>query len=69
MESAGRKKSVDRLFTEEELKGYDCADLKPCYISILGEVFDVTEGRDKYVGGYMGFLGKDASRAYVTGEK
>lgn len=42
---------------------------KPIYIAILGDVFDVTEGRRIYGPGvfYSFFSGKDASRAYVTG--
>ncbi len=42
---------------------------KPIYVSILGDVFDVTEGRRIYGPGgfYSFFSGKDASRAYVTG--
>lgn len=42
---------------------------KPIYIAILGDVYDVTEGRRIYgPGGYYSFFsGRDASRAYVTG--
>lgn len=42
---------------------------KPIYVAILGDVYDVTEGRRIYgPGGYYSFFsGRDASRAYVTG--
>jgi hypothetical protein len=33
-----------------------------------GKVFDVTAGKDKYIGtGYQVFLGRDASRSFATG--
>ncbi len=39
------------------------------YISIMGEVFDVSDGSNYYGegGGYHFFAGKDASRAFVSG--
>lgn len=39
-------------------------------LSILGEVFDVSKGAKHYGrgGGYQGFTGRDASRAFVTGD-
>eukprot|EP00798_Chlamydomonas_sp_ICE-L_P024445 gene24445-10045_t len=42
----------------------------PVYLSILGEVFDVTAGQRYYGknGSYNFFVGKDASRAFVTGD-
>ena len=40
----------------------------PLYLVILGEVFDVSTGRDKYEGEYGQFLGHDASRSFHTGE-
>ncbi|KAF3940132.1 Neudesin [Dactylella cylindrospora] len=41
----------------------------PIYLSINGTIYDVTEGRSKYGpgGGYSFFAGRDASRAYITG--
>lgn len=40
------------------------------WISILGEVYDVTEGQDHYAPGksYSGFAGRDGSVAFVTGK-
>ncbi|KAK6332158.1 hypothetical protein TWF718_002692 [Orbilia javanica] len=42
----------------------------PIYLSINGTIYDVTEGRGKYGpgGGYSFFAGRDASRAYITGD-
>lgn len=38
--------------------------------SILGEVFDVSKGEKYYgkKGAYKGFVGRDASRAFITGD-
>ncbi|KAJ3369186.1 hypothetical protein GGF31_005467 [Allomyces arbusculus] len=60
----------ERIFTPEELKQYDGTDpSKPIYLAIMGDVFDVTEGRSYYGpgGGYHFFAGRDAARAYITG--
>ena len=41
------------------------------WLSIIGEVYDVTEGRDYYgegAGGYSVFAGKDASASFSTGD-
>ncbi|KIJ18556.1 hypothetical protein PAXINDRAFT_167152 [Paxillus involutus ATCC 200175] len=51
--------------TLEELAQYDGSDeLKPIYVSIKGDVFDVTRKRDVYGKGasYNIFAGKDGSR-------
>ncbi|KAJ6256083.1 Neudesin [Drechslerella dactyloides] len=42
----------------------------PIYLSINGTIYDVTAGRSKYGpgGGYAFFAGRDASRAYITGD-
>lgn len=58
------------MFSLPELAMYNGRDpKKPVYIAILGDVYDVTEGRGIYGrGGYYSFFsGRDASRAYVTG--
>ncbi|CAK7230453.1 hypothetical protein SCUCBS95973_007579 [Sporothrix curviconia] len=59
-----------QYFTLEELAGYDGTDAsKPIYLSIDGNVFDVTAGRNYYgpAGSYRYFAGVDASRGFVTG--
>ena len=63
--------NIERLITPEELKKYDGTEGSPgLYIAILGQVFDVSKGKDHYGpgGGYSFFAGKDGSRAFVTGE-
>ncbi|XP_073047520.1 membrane-associated progesterone-binding protein 4-like [Primulina eburnea] len=59
-----------RLFTVEYLAPYNGTDPGlPILLGILGSVFDVTKGRDHYGagGGYNHFSGRDASRAFVSG--
>mmetsp|Transcript_27193 Transcript_27193/g.41734 ORF Transcript_27193/g.41734 Transcript_27193/m.41734 type:complete len:191 (-) Transcript_27193:233-805(-) len=60
-----------RLITEEELSQYDgIAPKGTIWISVLGEVFDVTGGREYYGEGnsYHVFAGRDASPCFVTGD-
>ena len=60
-----------KLISPDELKKYDGKDGSPgLYISLLGQVFDVSKGKDHYGpgGGYSFFAAKDGSRAFVTGE-
>ncbi|KAL4073815.1 cytochrome b5 [Scleroderma citrinum] len=55
----------DDPFTLEELKQYDGSDpSKPIYVSIKGDVFDVTRKSDVYGkgGSYNIFAGKDGSK-------
>ncbi|KAF3245053.1 hypothetical protein TWF192_007576 [Orbilia oligospora] len=42
----------------------------PIYLSINRTIYDVSEGRNKYGpgAGYSFFAGRDASRAYITGD-
>lgn len=61
----------DRLLSLEELAVYDGReDSKGLYVAILGRVFNVEKGRKHYGpgGGYSFFAGRDASRAFVTGD-
>ncbi|QRW15987.1 cytochrome b5 [Rhizoctonia solani] len=58
------------MFSEAQLAKFDGSDpLKPVYIAIDGDVYDVSEGRRIYGpgGSYHSFAGKDAARAYTTG--
>ncbi|KAM9441395.1 neuferricin [Clarias gariepinus] len=60
-----------RLLSQGELALYTGrGDSKGLYLAILGQVFDVEEGRKHYGsdGGYRFFTGRDASRAFVTGD-
>ncbi|KAK6346409.1 hypothetical protein TWF730_010735 [Orbilia blumenaviensis] len=68
---------IKRTFTkpiyldEATLALYNGTDPElPIYLSINGTIYDVTEGRSKYGpgGGYSFFAGRDASRAYITGD-
>ncbi|XP_034210230.1 membrane-associated progesterone-binding protein 4 isoform X2 [Prunus dulcis] len=62
--------SQQRLFTVEELALYNGTDQSlPILLGILGSVFDVTKGKSHYGegGGYNHFSGRDASRAFVSG--
>ena len=60
----------ETLFTAEVLQQYDGRDAeKGVYLSFLGIVYDVTRGIKHYGPGgtYSVFAGRDASRAFVTG--
>lgn len=58
-----------RIFTTNELKQYTNLE-NGLYLSILGQVFDVTKGEKHYGSGgnYYAFTGRDASLAFITGE-
>lgn len=59
------------IMTKEELKVYDgSVPGKGPYLAVLGQIFDVSKGRDHYGpgGGYAFFSGTDGSRAFVTGQ-
>ncbi|KAK8405991.1 hypothetical protein O3P69_007007 [Scylla paramamosain] len=65
------KKAKERLFTPQQLKAYDGKDAsKGPYLAILGRVYNVRKGKKHYGpgGGYEFFSGRDASRAYVSGD-
>ncbi|KAF6135202.1 hypothetical protein GIB67_035273 [Kingdonia uniflora] len=58
------------LWTKEELAKYNGTDdNSPVLLGILGSVFDVTKGKSHYGpgGGYQHFAGRDASRAFISG--
>ena len=60
-----------KIIMPNELKAYDGSEGSPgLYIALLGQVFDVSKGKDHYGpgGGYSFFAAKDGSRAFVTGE-
>ncbi|KAK8949313.1 Membrane steroid-binding protein 2 [Platanthera zijinensis] len=59
-----------RMWAVEELAPYNGTDENlPILLGILGSVFDVTNGKSHYGpgGGYHHFSGRDASRAFVSG--
>ncbi|KAL6260620.1 hypothetical protein P5V15_008140 [Pogonomyrmex californicus] len=58
-----------KVFTVNELKRYTNLE-NGLYLSILGQVFDVTKGEKHYgpEGSYHVFTGRDASLAFITGE-
>mmetsp|Transcript_21066 Transcript_21066/g.29740 ORF Transcript_21066/g.29740 Transcript_21066/m.29740 type:complete len:177 (+) Transcript_21066:174-704(+) len=59
-----------RIIKEEELAGKVSKNGDEIWLSILGEVYDVSEGTEYYSGeeGYGVFAGRDCSLAYITGE-
>ncbi|CAD6187989.1 unnamed protein product [Caenorhabditis auriculariae] len=60
-----------KILTPEQLKFFDgTRDSKPIYLAILGRVYDVNKGKKHYGvgGGYHFFSGRDATRAFVTGD-
>ncbi|KVH95832.1 cytochrome b5-like heme/steroid binding domain-containing protein [Cynara cardunculus var. scolymus] len=62
--------SPARLFTVQDLAIYNGTDNGlPILLGILGSVFDVTKGKSHYGqgGGYNHFAGRDASRAFISG--
>jgi len=70
-ETSGTTKDGIKVFSEEELKKYTGGPDSPgLYIALLGVVYDVSKGSQYYGpgGGYSFFAGRDASRAYVTGQ-
>ncbi|XP_023386225.1 neuferricin isoform X3 [Pteropus vampyrus] len=60
-----------RLFVPGELARYRGGPGDPgLYLALLGRIYDVSSGRRHYEPGahYSGFAGRDASRAFVTGD-
>jgi predicted heme/steroid binding protein len=60
-----------QVFTKDQLSAFKGNESKTSliYISIIGHVYDVTNGRQFYGpdGGYAGFAGRDGTRAFVSG--
>jgi len=63
-----------RIVTVEELSlkvgSKDEKDKSPIWLSVMGQVYDVTAGKQYYgpKSGYKFFAGKDASASFATGE-
>ncbi|CAI4230805.1 unnamed protein product [Auanema sp. JU1783] len=60
-----------QILTPEQLALFDgTRDSRPVYLAILGRVYNVDKGKKHYGkgGGYHFFSGKDATRAFVTGD-
>lgn len=69
--SPSKNESKLKIFSKDDLTQFTGEDNeKPIYLAFLGKVYDVSSGKEHYgVGGaYHFFAGKDASRAYVTGD-
>ncbi|KPP70473.1 neuferricin precursor-like [Scleropages formosus] len=69
--SFGSTSAPPRLMSEDELRRYRGEPGSPgLYLSLLGHVFDVSKGQKHYGpgGGYHFFAGRDASRAFVSGD-
>ena len=61
----------ERVLTKSELSKYDGSEGSPgLYLAMMGVVYDVSKGKEYYGpgGGYSFFAGKDASRAFVSGQ-
>lgn len=70
-ESSSRRPPLPtaRLFTADQLRRHSSLE-NGLYLAVLGKVYDVTSGSRHYghEGDYHGFTGKDASRAFMTGD-
>ncbi|XP_074095179.1 neuferricin [Cotesia typhae] len=60
---------TDKLFSKNELEKFNSPE-SGLYLSILGQVFDVSKGEQYYGKGntYHAFVGRDASLAFITGD-
>eukprot|EP00635_Sarcinochrysidales_sp_CCMP3193_P000071 CAMPEP_0118905240 /NCGR_PEP_ID=MMETSP1166-20130328/9350_1 /TAXON_ID=1104430 /ORGANISM="Chrysoreinhardia sp, Strain CCMP3193" /LENGTH=230 /DNA_ID=CAMNT_0006844509 /DNA_START=1 /DNA_END=693 /DNA_ORIENTATION=+ len=60
----------ERVFTKAELASYDGVNRPEIYMGIMGQVFDVSAGRQYYAKGegYAFFAACDGSKAFVTGD-
>ncbi|XP_013392353.1 neuferricin-like [Lingula anatina] len=60
-----------KIFTKDELATFDGSESSNgLYLAIFGKIYDVSKGHQHYGpgGGYHFFVGKDGTRAFVTGE-
>ncbi|KAG2495230.1 hypothetical protein HYH03_006504 [Edaphochlamys debaryana] len=62
--------TTPKVFDKKSLSLYNGQKNAPYYLAIMGEVFDVTKGKKHYAEdkGYGFFVGRDASRAFITGD-
>jgi hypothetical protein len=67
--SSAQETSLPRVLTQTEFDEL-VADTSKLHLAILGSVYDVSKGEKHYKpgGSYDFFVGRDASRAYVTGD-
>ncbi|GMS90720.1 hypothetical protein PENTCL1PPCAC_12895, partial [Pristionchus entomophagus] len=59
------------VLTPEQLGLFDGSrDSRPVYLAVVGRVYDVDKGKKHYGkgGGYSFFAGRDATRAFVSGD-
>lgn len=81
LKDTNKKKATDKpqlasteglaVYTRDQLILFDgTRSSKPVYLALLGKVFNVEKGRKHYAGngGYSFFAGRDATRAFVTGD-
>ncbi|XP_072325261.1 neuferricin [Scyliorhinus torazame] len=67
----GARSTPSRLFTKSELSRYTGEKgSEGLYLAVLGQVFDVSKGKKHYGpgGSYSFFAGRDACRAFVSGD-
>jgi predicted heme/steroid binding protein len=67
--SARKNDAINRVFSKEELAKFKGQDDQPIYLSIFGEVYDVTNGTEFYGqgSGYSFFAGIDGTVSFFTG--
>ncbi|XP_075969840.1 neuferricin [Anticarsia gemmatalis] len=67
--NVGEVKDKPGVYSVEKLAQFDGVTEKNLYLAVLGIIFDVTEGKKHYEkgAGYHYFVGKDGSRALITG--
>ncbi|XP_045445389.1 neuferricin homolog [Melitaea cinxia] len=64
-------RKADRVvLSSDELAKYNGVDIDKLYLSVIGSIFDVTDGKTHYAKGspYHYFIGKDGTRSLVTGD-